>query len=228
MVRQLQAVSPVSLVDQLTAEIRLSIVNGTLLPGRPFGIAFLAEQLSVSHIPVREALRRLETEGLVILQPGRGAIVTPLRVVDIQGIYRMRLWIEPPLARLSCTLLSEDDLERLENLLDIYKEPHGDIDKEIAQHREFHFGMLRPAASAWDLRVLENLWNANERYARILFGPNDAESQRYMEKSHRKLFDAVATGSPERIETELTSHLAHNEAELIQAFEVMDEDVAEA
>ena len=69
-----------SAVDRVTAWIRRSVLNGTLIPGSSFSITDLSEQLGVSAIPVRESLRRLDAQGLIQLRPGRSAIVKPLDV----------------------------------------------------------------------------------------------------------------------------------------------------
>ena len=93
-----------SAVDLVTAEIRRAVLTGALPPGEQFSIRELARQLGVSHIPIREALRRLEGQGLVILTQARSAAVAPLSEADVTAIYRLRLRIEPDLAGRSAGL----------------------------------------------------------------------------------------------------------------------------
>src|SRR3954454_116297 len=102
-----------SVVEQVTAEIRRSILTGALAPGQEFSLREIASMLAVSFIPVREALRSLESEGLVVTRPGRSAIVSPLDRADLDGIYRLRHQLEPEIAARACTLLSDADLDRL-------------------------------------------------------------------------------------------------------------------
>ena len=92
-------------MDRVTAWVRRSVLNGTMAPGSSFSITDLSERLGVSAIPVREALRRLDAQGLILLRPGRSAIVNPLDVTELRGIYRLRRGIEPDLAARSCNLL---------------------------------------------------------------------------------------------------------------------------
>ena len=97
-----------SAVDLVTAEIRRAVLTGALPPGEQFSIRELARQLGVSHIPIREALRRLEGQGLVILTQARSATVAPLSAADLTAIYRLRLRIEPELAGRSAALATPD------------------------------------------------------------------------------------------------------------------------
>ena len=108
---------PESTVDRVTAEIRRGVLNGTLAAGSSFSIVDLSGQLGVSHIPVRESLRRLEAQGLVELRPGRSAMVNPLDRDELRAIYRLRRDIEPSVAARACPLLTDDDLQEAERLL---------------------------------------------------------------------------------------------------------------
>lgn len=74
--------------------LRKEIINGTLLPGQTVRQQALAARFSVSRMPVREALHRLESEGLVTLAPNKGALVAPLTIEDLQEVYEMRIAAE--------------------------------------------------------------------------------------------------------------------------------------
>ena len=78
-------IAHLSLVDRVTDELHRAILNGDIAPGSAVSIVDLCEQFAVSHIPVREALRRLESEGLLSLRPGRSALVASLSVEDLVG-----------------------------------------------------------------------------------------------------------------------------------------------
>ena len=117
-----------SAVDLVTAEIRRAVLTGTLAPGAQFSIRDLAEQLGVSHIPIREALRRLESQGLILLPQARSASVAPLSVADLDAIYRLRYVVELPLAGASAGRRSAGEVDRLNGLLELSR----DLDPEIA------------------------------------------------------------------------------------------------
>jgi len=220
--REPSPVKAVSLVDQVTHHLREQIINGELPAGGSIAIIRLAEQMDVSHIPVREALRRLETEGLVAIRAGRGAMVTPLRTEDVRGIYRIRRWIEPELAALSSAMITKEDFRTLEECLRVLED--GSIDDEINAHKSFHLNLLRPAASAWDNRILEYLWNANERYTRFYFRPPSHDHPKAIAESHASLLRAIRSRNAERIRTKLREHLDDNETALLKALEPAHSD----
>lgn len=203
-----------SAVDRVTAEVRRLVLNGSMAPGSSFSIADLSDRLRVSAIPVREALRRLDAQGLILLRPGRSAIVNPLDVDELRGIYRLRRAIEPDLAARSCHLLRSSDLDHLDGLLAAYGQPRDDAEELWHIHHDLHLGLLQPAASSWDLRVLSQLWHAGDRYTRIVFetyNVSDTERKRRYD-AHKILVEAASSGSPFEIRSALTAHLMDNEA----------------
>lgn len=202
-----------SVVEQVTEELRRSILSGGLAPGGEYSLRELAGMLDVSFIPVREALRSLEGEGLVHNRPGRSAMVAPLDLEDLQGIYQMRRVLEPSIARRSCLALTDAELEALQAEAAGFgheTQAMGDIYED---HHTFHLALLAPAASAWDIRVLLTLWRAAERYIRIGFGkldPDPAEHHRRGE-AHLELVAAFRTRDPDTAAAAIEHHLARNE-----------------
>jgi DNA-binding GntR family transcriptional regulator len=200
-----------SAVDLVTAEIRRAILTGALAPGEQFSIRDLAEQLGVSHIPIREALRRLESQGLILLPQARSASVAPLSVVDLDAIYRLRYVVELPLAGASAGKRSALEIERMNELLELSR----DLDPDIAwqAHYDFHEALVHPAANAWDGQILHTLWFAAERYTYLVFDPNHVteteRARRY--DTHRVLRDAALAGDAQAMSDALRMHLVSNE-----------------
>src|SRR3954454_21349863 len=93
--------------ELVTSELRRSIVSGALAPGQEFSLREVAGMLNVSFIPVREALRSLEAEGLVINRPGRSSMVAPLDLDDLHAISRLRHDLEPNIAARACRMLTD-------------------------------------------------------------------------------------------------------------------------
>lgn len=200
-----------SAVDLVTAEIRRAVLTGTLPAGEQFSIRELATQLGVSHIPIREALRRLESQGLILLRQARSASVAPLSTSDLGAIYRLRYLIELPLAGASAGRRGPAEVRRLDELLEASRDP----DPEVAWqgHYDFHEALVHPAANAWDDRVLHTLWMAAERYTHLVFDPtqiSDDERRRRYEK-HRLLRDAALADDPVAMAEALRAHLSVNE-----------------
>src|ERR1700761_7873882 len=213
-----EAASADSTVDRITADVRRAVLSGALPPGRTFSTAELSAQLGVSHIPVREALRRLDAQGLVVLRPGRKAMISPLNRDELRSIFRLRQLIEPDLAARSVSLLSASDLSHAADLLNHYIHGAQDIDELWESHHELHLALLRPAASEWDLRILSQLWHASDRYTRVVFDPYavSAPDRESRENAHRALLAAARSGSPAEIRRAVTEHLSDNEAACLE------------
>lgn len=202
-----------SLSEQVTNEIRRSILAGGLPPGRSLSLRKLAEQLDVSFIPVRDALRVLEAEGLVVNPPGRSATVAPLDLEEFHAIYRVRRLIEPDLARRAVPLLEDAELDQLYQAAAEFGGTERSMDDIYGDHRAFHLALVAPAASAWDIRILMMGERATERYVRIGFGlldPDPGEHDRRRE-AHQLLIDEFRKRDPEIAARALDEHLARNE-----------------
>ena len=209
----------VSAVDLVTAEIRRAVLTGALPPGEQFSIRELARQLGVSHIPIREALRRLEGQGLVVLTQARSAAVAPLSTEDLTAIYRLRLRIEPDLAARSAVLRSPEWVDHLGR--DLEESRNEDPDRAWQGHYDFHERLVSPAASSWDLRLLHTLWTAAERYTLLVFDPIvvDAAERERRHARHRRLLERAEAGDAAGLEAELIAHLESNEHEIAHRIE---------
>ncbi|MBP0457204.1 GntR family transcriptional regulator [Streptomyces bomunensis] len=201
------------MVEQVTKEIRRSILAGDLRPGQEFSLREIAGRLGVSIIPVREALRHLEGQGLVVTARGKSAAVAPLSHDDLRAIYRLRRQIEPELVGRACLLLTDRDHDRLAGHLAVFGDVSLGLDEIYEAHHEFHLDLLRPAATDWDLRTLGMLWHAAERYVRLAFGGRDSDPDepRRREAAHADLLAAVAQRDAGRAAHALLVHLDTNE-----------------
>jgi DNA-binding GntR family transcriptional regulator len=207
--------------EQVAAELRRSIVSGSLAPGQEFSLREIAEMLKVSFIPVREALRMLEAEGLVITRPGRSAMVAPLDLDDLRAIYRLRKSLEPEIAGRSCLLLSDSDLDRLDQQTSQFADPDQGIHEIYEGHRALHLALLRPAATSWDIRILTTLWRAAERYIRIGFSQLDPDpgEHRRRQQVHKELISAFRRRDPDVVAQAILDHLALNEQTALKALD---------
>jgi DNA-binding GntR family transcriptional regulator len=228
-------VSLVRPVDTATAaelvikEIRRAIITGSLRPEQTFSLRQIAAQLNVSFIPVREALRALESEGLIVGRPGRSAMVAPLSGEDLHSIYRLRRQIEPEIASRSCLLLTHQDYNQLSSLVQAFADPQKSMDEIYDAHHEFHVTLLRPAATPWDLRTLAVLWHAAERYARLAFDPVDAEPKGRERRAtaHGRLISEFRARDPQRAAEAQLEYLQDNEITARSALKaVIDENTA--
>ncbi len=216
------AVRPIeslSVTDRVTNEIRRSILSGALAPGQTFSLREIAGLLDVSFIPVREALRNLEGEGLVVTRPGRSAMVAPLDLQDLRAIYRLRRILEPELARRSSLLLSDAELDRLEKQVAGFGREDQSMDAIYEDHHAFHMALLAPAATVWDVRMLTTLWRAAERYIRIGFGSLDPDPHEHhrREEAHGALVTVFRRHASDGAAAAIEEHLVRNEQTALRA-----------
>lgn len=214
MTELMRRITATTVVDQVTAEIRRSILGGLLQPGQELSLRDMAAQLGVSTIPVREALRRLEGQGLLVASSGRSSRVAPLAAADLHGIYRLRMMLEPEIAARACLLISDAELDRLQTVAASFGNQVASLDDVYSAHHTLHLDLLAPAATEWDVRTLENLWHAAERYIRLAFGAREdrgGEHQR-REQTHTDLLTAFRTRDAEVVEEHIRQHLRDNEA----------------
>jgi DNA-binding GntR family transcriptional regulator len=130
--------------------------------------------------------------------------------------------MEPELAAQSCALHSPQQLDELGHLVDglTVRDPEAVWDV----HRQFHLGIVAPAASAWDLRVLDQLWTAAERYTRLVFDFADAtvaEQHRRVEV-HRDICEAIRSGDEHGTRDAVRAHLQDNQSALLREIEKVE------
>ena len=220
-----------SLVERIVREIKDSIVSGGLRPGESFSIGELATELDVSHIPVREALRRLEADGLVMLRPGRSAIVTPLSLDELIEVYRLRLLIEPDLAGRSAKHYTDEQLALMQTYcerLGVGDQHSGNL-RDPEAHHHLHHLLLTPAAGQHSTQIVQRLMDISDRYIGLVY---DARPVPFDEpyRRHLELVTAARTRSAPAVRKALSKHLAENlkymEAELAPHLESAEEAAA--
>ncbi|MGH9095507.1 MAG: GntR family transcriptional regulator [Acidimicrobiales bacterium] len=215
----LRPIETTSLPERVTIELRRAILSGRLAPGETFSLREIAAELDVSFIPVREAMRNLEAEGLVITRPGKSARVAPLDLDDLHAIYRLRRTLEPEIARRACRLLHDAELDRLEQTAAGFGDEQRGMNVIYEDHHTFHAALLAPATTVWDQRILMTLWRASERYIRIGFGRLDMNPSEHhrREQAHEHLVAGFRTRDPEVAAGAIYAHLARNEKIAVQS-----------
>lgn len=156
-----------NLPDQLVDLVRDRILNGTVSADLPIRQDALAAELGVSKIPLREALTRLEQEGLVRSQANRGYFVRSLDAKEAEEVYALRLKIEPDVTALAAELATDAERQHAiatHDALDQVTSAHGE--GVGAFNRAFHLALIRPSGQAITTQLLERLHVLSERYVR--------------------------------------------------------------
>jgi DNA-binding GntR family transcriptional regulator len=178
-----------SLPDQLADVLRERILAGLPEPGRPIRQDALAAELGVSKIPLREAMARLEREGLLRAEANRGWFVRPLSAEEAREIYALRLTLEPELVGAAAAQADEEErsaataaLEALEQATSAHGAGVG------ALNRAFHLALVRPARRPVTFDIVERLHVLADRYVRKHLEPLGRDMR--ANEEHRKMLDA--------------------------------------
>jgi DNA-binding GntR family transcriptional regulator len=188
--------------------LRRAVVAGLLRPGERVLQEDVAARVGVSVVPVREALRVLESEGQVTYRPRRGYFVTELQLEDLVEIYALRQLLEARAARHALELLDDEALARiLRAAADCASAARsGDVGSTLAANRRFHFALLDAPGQPHTLRVIRTLWDSTEAY-RALYYNSATELARAIE-AHERIVDALHERDGERLVAELDGHRA--------------------
>jgi DNA-binding GntR family transcriptional regulator len=108
---------PETMVDGITERLRQAIITGTIGPGERIRVADLERKFGVSHIPIREALRRLQSEGFVEISPRRTTIAAGVDLADLTNICDLRQIIEVEIGRRAVPRMTKSDIEALRRAL---------------------------------------------------------------------------------------------------------------
>jgi DNA-binding GntR family transcriptional regulator len=147
-----------SVVDQVYAAVRSRILSGELPTGSRLRQTSLADELGVSRTPLREALRRLSTEGLVELEPNRGATVSKHDLDDMLHAWRARLTLEPAAARLAAEVREAAALARMRAAVSAQRQVVDDIGESFAVNREFHVALVAATGNPHLSQFAQMLW----------------------------------------------------------------------
>jgi DNA-binding GntR family transcriptional regulator len=188
------------------AALKEAIVTGELAPGAPLVIQHVARELGVSEIPVREAVRRLQVEGLVAVSPYAGATVAPVRRRDLRETLEARAALEALAARLALAEVGPADLDELEACIAAMDgcASAGDMTEFSRQNRRFHQGLYRRCPNRRLLELCTSLMEASDR-ARAVFQRNPSLAPR-SNAEHRRILQAVRARDPDRVEALVRAH----------------------
>lgn len=149
--------------------IRQEIFNGELKSGQRIDQDAEARRLNVSRMPIREALRRLEAEGLVEISRHRGAFVRPMSITDLEELYIMRIALEPVAGRHAAEHVSDETLQRMHALVPQMEDIVEKVDAVgwLEADWSFHSYLYADAQLPRLLRTIHGLWEEVSRYRKL-------------------------------------------------------------
>jgi len=200
-------------------ELRQAILRGAHPPGTRLRQQELAAQYGASRVPVREALRILESEGLVAMVANTGAWIAQLSLDECVELYQVRERIEPLLLRYSLPQLTSEQITRLAELAEQMRLA-GDVEEFLALDREFHLGSYAGASTTFLTATVERLWNTTQHYRRAFTRLLDGESNRILHDEHHMLVAAIRDSDSDEAERVLFGHIRRTRLQLTRHPEV--------
>ena len=201
--------APSSAQQQAYAYLRACIRDGHLAGGARIKPEEVAATLGLSRMPVREAIRQLDAEGLLTIRPNRGAVVTTLSSGELTELFEMRAVLEGLAMRTAVAAMDDDAFEEAVLLLARMERARPDIDAWIDRHEAFHDFLCRRSGRARLIAEVSRLRAAAAPYLRLSLPASSAAMDT---AEHRLLIDALRTGDPDRAETTMRKHVSSTAA----------------
>ena len=188
---QLQMNEYLPLRDVVFQTLRQAILRGELKPGERLMEIHLAQKLGVSRTPVREAIRKLELEGLVLMIPRKGAVVAEITISDLEDVLEVRMALEELAMKHACRRITKEQLDGLEQLAAVFSESlNGDDVGACAQaDMLFHDAIYEATGNNRLTQILNNLREQMYRYRMEYL--KDRHSHAQLLKEHEEILNAL-------------------------------------
>jgi DNA-binding GntR family transcriptional regulator len=204
--------------QRVAAYLRSAILEGEIGPGQRIRQEEIAERLGASRLPVREALRMLELEGLTELVVNKGARVPSLDTRQLDVVYRMRERLEPLALAESLPFLSADQIGELEEI-QAQIEANTDVAEFLRLDRAFHLLTYSECGFEQLLTSVTRLWNATQHYRRSFMTTAGPHRRWIVNAEHNLIVDAIRRRDPVDAERYLSGHIRRTRIELSAALD---------
>lgn len=202
--------------DVVFEHLREAIVEGRLKPGQRLMEVQLAEQLGVSRTPVREAIRKLELEDLVVMIPRKGAYVANMSLKDIIDLLEIRASLEGLAAYLAAERITDEDIKKLELISEELEESINELDIEslLKKDVEFHECIFKCTNNKKLHQLINSLWEQVYRF-RVTY-VSDYDSTINIIEEHKMILDAIKRRDSELAKQYAMKHIQTAENFMIE------------
>jgi DNA-binding GntR family transcriptional regulator len=208
--------------DKATEALRGLILSGELAPGSRLNQEDLAARFAVSRLPVRNALSRLESDGLVVLKPSSGAWVARLDLRECLEIYMIRERLEPLALSMAVAAISDAQVTQLVALVEAMA-AGTDTETFLRLDRAFHLASYAPARMEHLLGLIERYWNTTQHYRRAFTKLLGRERNWIIHAEHRLIVDAIRRRDADGAAHQLCEHIRRTRLELAEHPSLFDE-----
>jgi DNA-binding GntR family transcriptional regulator len=199
-----------NLSERVYELVKARILKRELAPGQSLVIADLAAQLGVSTTPVRDALKRLEVEGLAVIAPRRGCSVAVLTPRDIEELIQIRTIVESAAAEATAASVSDEQIQQLRSLLERLErvtdgQRFTDYVAAVELDFQFHLAIVEWVGNSRLVDLFSKL-RVHRRMAPELYDPDYQRAQRDLEE-HRRILEAFRRRDREAAKRAICEHL---------------------
>ena len=193
--------------DVVFHTLRKAILRGNLEPGERLREIHLADKLGVSRTPIREAIRKLELEGLVVMIPRKGAVVAEITEKSLRDVLEVRRALEALAVRLACEKILDEEVEELKVAAKAFEEEleTGDVTAYAEADVRFHDIIYRATDNQRLIQLLYNLREQMYRYSVEYLKREDAHETLLAE--HRIIIDTIQKRDEERAVEAVCAHI---------------------
>ncbi|MGF6432343.1 DNA-binding GntR family transcriptional regulator [Bradyrhizobium sp. USDA 4518] len=204
--------------ERIASEIRSAVLSGEMRPGTRIRQELLAAHFGASRIPVREALKQLENEGLVVMAPNRGAWIADVNSEESIEIYKIREAVEPLAIGESVPNLTDEDIETLDRIVRELEQVTT-LEEYIQLDREFHLRTYSRARMPQLLAMVERFWNSTQHFRRQFVSETYAKDGfPFSDPQHVLIMDAIRARDVEAAQVLVRLHIRRTRV-VIQAKE---------
>ncbi len=199
--------------DYAYAQVRSRILTGELPPGTVISQGRLAEELGVSTTPLREAIRRLAAEGMILLEAHRDARVSAVSAQEARHLHEVRERVDPLAAGLAAERRTEEQLRQMDQALTRLTPLRDDTSLDaLMAHREFHRAVYRASGNAILVGILEQLWDKSDRYRLIGLraSADSPDDSARIKGEHEEILLAVEAGDATGAHDAMQLHVRHS------------------
>lgn len=195
--------------------LREAIISGVLAPGERLMEIQLADEMGVSRTPVREAIRKLELEGFVVMIPRKGAYVAGVSHKDVADVFEIRAALEGLAASLAAERVTEEEIEQMERILLYHEEEEVNLEEIVESDTDFHALVYKASRNERLIQILANLREQIQRFrATSLAVPGRVKEAI---EEHRAIVEALASHDAEKAQELATAHIVTAENVMFEA-----------
>ena len=193
--------------EMVYEELKIQILKGSIIPGTRMMEVELAEEMGVSRTPIREAIRKLEKEGLVTIEPRRGAYASMISTEDMVEILEVRQDLEGLAAYFAANRMSDEQMKELKEVSNSYNEAvkRGKMEDMIKYDTRFHHIIVESCRNKILVQMIEQLQELVLRF-RYIYYDNFRRAEN-MPEEHEAIVAAISEGNADKARAAADIHI---------------------